>query len=129
MSLEPALCPEASENAYGVVNYNLVLTFGSSSISTYFGGCSVTVARNSAGNYTGTLPKPYRTLLGFYHGFQDASGAILFAVIRSETIGTDGKFIFEVVTETGTATDPTAGDKLFLNLKVANDILNDKFRV
>ena len=129
MSLEPALCPEASENAYGVVNYNLVLTFGSSSISTYFGGCSVKVARNSAGNYTGTLPKPLPHPARLLSRLPRCLRRHSLCGHPQRDGGTDGKFIFEVVTETGTATDPTAGDKLFLNLKVANDILNDKFQV
>jgi hypothetical protein len=126
---EPLLCPEAQTNAYGVHEYFTRLTFGSSTVSSYFGGCGLVVARNSAGNFTLTLPKAYRTLLGFSWAFQDASGAILFAVITSETLDTDGKIIVETRTEAGTATDPTSGDKLFLSLKVSSDYLNDKFVV
>lgn len=126
---EPLLCPEAMTNAYGAHEYFVRLTLGASVVSSYFGGCQVTVTRNSAGNYTITFPKAYRTLLDFSWGFQDASGAILFAVITSETLDTTGQIIVEARTEAGTATDPTAADKLFLRFVVSSDMLNDKFVV
>lgn len=126
---EPLLCPEAMVNAYGVHEYFVNLTAGSSVITSYFGGCQASVVRNSAGNFTVTLPKAYRTLLDFSWGMQDASGAILFAVIVSETVSTNGQIVVEARTETGTATDLTSGDKLFMKFAVSADYLNDKFVV
>lgn len=129
MALEPVLCSEAQVNAYGVNEFYVVLTLGAASISTYFGGCQVLAARNSAGNYTITLPKNYRTLLLFSGGVQQASGATLQTFVVSETIGTDGKVVIESRIAAGTATDPAAGNKLFVKFVVSSDYLNDKFQV
>lgn len=129
MSTEPILCPEAMTNAYGAHDYFVRITAGSAAVSSYFGGCQVTVLRNSAGNFTITFPKYYRTLLSFTWGMQDASGAILFAVITSETLDTAGAIVVETRTEAGTATDLTSGDKLWLRFAVSSDYMNDKFVV
>jgi hypothetical protein len=126
---EPVLLPESELNAYGVKEYFVNPTFGASSITTYFGGCNVTIVRNSAGNYTITLPKAYRTLLHFTWGFQMASGAVLDMVLASETLATDGKMIFESRVSAGTATDPGNGAKVFIRIVVSSDYMNDKFQV
>lgn len=123
---EPVLCPEHQTNVYGDVEYKLRILFGASVITSYR-SLHAAIVRNSAGNYTITLPTNYNEITSFTWGFQDASGAILFAVIRSETIQTNGQMVVEIVTETGTATDPTSGDKLFLDIGVSKDTLNDKF--
>lgn len=123
-----AVLAGSEKNFFGVDEYLVPITFGASSVASYLGGCNVTVVRNSAGNYTITLPQTYRKLLHFNFGFQDASGAILFAVVVSHTLDTDGKIIVETRTEAGTATDPTSGDLLFLCFKVSSDIGNDKFQ-
>lgn len=126
---EPLLCPEAITNAYGAHEYFVRLTAGAASVASYFGGCQVVVARNSAGNFTVTFPKAYRTLLSFTWGMQDASGAILFAVVTSELLDTAGTIVVETRTEAGVATDLTSGDKLWLRFVVSSDNMNDKFVV
>ncbi len=129
MGLDPALCAEGMLNAYDVKEFFVNPTFGAASITTYFGGCQVTIVRNFAGNYTVTLPKNYRTLLHFTWGFQIASGTVLDMVLASETLATDGKMVFESRVSAGTATDPAAGSKAFLRIAVSSDTLNDKFQV
>lgn len=129
MALEPSMCAEAQTNAYGAVDFYVAVTLGVAVVSTYFGGCMVTVARNSAGNYTITLPKVYRTLLMFEGGMQQASGATLQPTLVSETLNTDGKLIVETRVAAGTATEPATGNKMFLKFTVSSDYLNDKFQV
>lgn len=129
MGLDPSLCAEAQVNAYSVAEFFVPITFGVASVSTYFGGCQVTVARNSAGNYTITLPNVYRAILFFDAGIQQASGATLQAFIASETVATDGKLIIETRIAAGTATEPATGNKMFLRLAVSRDYMNDKFQV
>jgi hypothetical protein len=58
---------------------------------------------------------------------RDASGAILFLVLVTDNVATDGTLIFELRTEAGTATDATSGDKLFLTVGVSNNALNDEW--
>jgi hypothetical protein len=123
---EPALALPPRTNVYDMQEFCVVPLFGASVVTSYFGK-DVTFARNSAGNFTLTLPRPYGRIYKFNWGFQDASGAILFCVITSETVATDGKIIFETRTEAGTATDPTSGDKLFLEIGVSYNALNDAY--
>lgn len=129
MSNEPVLLAEAQCSAYSVGDYFIVPTFGAASITTYFGGCQAVIVRNSAGNYTITFARNYRTLLGFSGGFQIASGATLEWHVVSETLATNGQMIVEARVAAGTATDPAAGNKGFLRVAVSNDYMNDKMQV
>lgn len=126
MAYEPQLVPAGQSNVYDEHTYKLRVLFGSSVITSYRSK-DATIVRNSAGNYTITLPKNYEEIVGFGGSFIDASGAVLFWVIASSTMGTDGKVIVEVRTEAGTATDPTTGDVGLLALDVSSDYLNQKF--
>lgn len=126
MSYEPQLAPPARTNVFTEDLYKVRVTFGSAAVASVRAmGC--TFARNSAGNYTLTLPKAYNEITDFSYGFLDASGAILFATVRSSTVTTDGKLVIEVVTETGTATDPTSGDVLYLTVGASADVVNNSF--
>ncbi len=124
---EPALALPARSNVYDLHEYVAVLTFGSSVLTSYWGKDFTSLARNSAGNYTLTLPRTYARLYKFSGTFQDASGAVLFVVLVTDTLTTDGKLVFEIRTEAGTATDPTDGDRLFLEVGVSYNVLNDAY--
>lgn len=126
MSYEPLMAGDVMSNVYDEKSFKVRITFGSSVVASYRSK-DVTVARNSAGNYTLTFPKTFWEVSHFSHGFIDASGAILFAVIRTNSITTAGTLVIETVTETGTATDPTSGDTLFLEFCLSDNTLNDKF--
>lgn len=121
---EPLLSGQDVSNMTGVQVFRAVILFGSSVITSYKGR-NLTFARNSAGNYTVTLPRIYRLLVGAAFSFIDASGAVLFGVVTTDSVATDGTFIFEVRTEAGTATDPVSGDKLICKFEVTNDPFND----
>ena len=128
MAYVPDMAGEPVSNVYEECLFRVRVTFGSSVVASYKAK-DVTFARNSAGNYTVTLPKTYREITEFSAGIQDASGAVLFGVITSETVATDGKIVVEIRTEAGTATDPADGDKLFLSIGVSSSVSNDRYSV
>jgi hypothetical protein len=101
------------------------LVFGAAALASYKGKF-LTVVRNAAGNYTVTLPKAYRRRTGVTFGWgKYAAGAVFFPVILSDTLTTNGKFIFEVRTEAGVATDPASGNELDVRIGVTVNTLND----
>lgn len=119
MSYEPLMDGRTATNVYEEHQFKLRVLFGSSAVTSYLGK-DLTFARNSAGNYSITLPKPYTAITSFSWGMTDASGAILFCVIvNTTTVSTTGVVIIETRTEAGTATDPTAGEYLYLQLGVS----------
>lgn len=123
---QPSLQAPAMSNVFDEEIFRLVATFGTASISSVFGK-DVTLARNSTGNYTLTLPQPYRRITSISAIFQDATGATLSLVLVSETIATDGKAVFEARVAAGTATEPATGDKLFLSVGVTRNSANDRY--
>lgn len=123
---EPILCSDAQTNVYGKIEYDLAITFGTSSVTSY-SGKDLTFMRNSQGNYTLTLPTNYNRIHEFGCGFVKSSGAILQGCIVSQTIQTNGQLVLEIRNSTGTATDPANGDIAYINLAVSKDTLNDKF--
>ncbi len=129
---EPALTGGAVGNVYAPREFDVVATFGTASVASYFGK-DIVFTRNSAGNYTVYFPRPFRRLFRFNGGMRDASGAILFPVIVTDAIATahattgGGTVIVELRTEAGVATEPTSGDVLFLHFMVSNDVLNDTY--
>lgn len=126
MARYPQMDGSIAPNVYEEHLYKLRVLFGSSVVTSYKSK-DATLVRNSAGNYTITLPKAYGELTSLTGTFLDASGAILFFVGVTDTIATDGKLIVEARTETGVATDPASGDKLFIQIGVSDSPLNAKF--
>ena len=84
------------------------------------------IARNSAGNYTITFPRPYVRLCLGGHLWIAATGAYLFPRVTdvSNLSATAATITVEPVTEAGTATDPTSGHELILTLGAYTDNLN-----
>lgn len=121
---EPLLSGEAVSNWTGLCEFYAKLTFGSASLTTVQTR-DIAVARNSAGRYTITLPRPYRALCMFTATQVDASGAVLFPVVQADTVSTDGKVVFELRTEAGVATDPDSASQLMLCVSVSSDPFND----
>ncbi len=123
---EPDLFPsQGRSNVPGKQTFHVKLTFGSSVLTSYKGKY-MTVARNSAGNYTITFPRPYRELVNFRAGWlKCAAGAVYFPVILTNSIDTDGTVVVEIRTEAGTATDPASGNIIALVFDVTLDVLND----
>lgn len=122
---QPLLSGKHVSNWLEVEDFHAILTFGAAVLSTVQTRELTSIARNSAGNYTVTCPRNYRLLVEFRSQQFDAAGALLFPVVVSSTITTDGKFIFEYRTEAGTATDPDSGSKAFLCVSVSNHPHND----
>lgn len=129
MSIEAILYPEAQSNVPGEHCYNVRVTFGSTSIASYRGAVhNTSIVRNSAGNYTITLPTTYNEVTQLDTGcLLNASGAVLQGVIVSQTVQTDGKLIVELRNSSGTATDPSTGQIYNFIVGVSKDPLNDKF--
>lgn len=121
----PLLSGLVAKNWTGVQEFHAILTFGSAALSTVQTREITTIARDSAGKYTVTLPRTYRTLVELRLMLIDAAGALIFPVVVSHTLTTDGKLIFEMRTEAGTATDPDSGSKAMLVVAVSNDPFND----
>jgi hypothetical protein len=121
---QPLISGQKVVNWVDLTEFMAKLNFGSA-VLTSVQTRECTVARNSAGNYTVTLPRAYRLLADFKLSFMIVTGAVLFPVVVSSTITTAGKFIFEIRTEAGTATDPADGSVGFLTVAVSNNPFND----
>lgn len=126
---EPALNPPCrSTTPTNTAEFDITLVFGSSVLASYKGK-NITVARNSAGKYTITLPRTYGYRVKFAWGWgKCAAGIVLYPVVLTSTPGTasstgGGTFVIETRTEAGVATDPASGDELDLTFKVTNDAL------
>lgn len=126
MSYEPVLDNSGVSNVAGEHLFHVRVLFGSSVITSYRSK-DVTIARNSAGNYTLTFPKVYNEITRFSAGMVDASGAVLFWCITTNAIDTAGTMVLECRTEAGTATDPTSGDYAYLSVGVSCDLLNNQY--
>ena len=128
-SYEPALSPPGRTNVPGETSLKCTLVFGSAALSSVK-GLNLSVARNSAGNYTVTFPRTYRYLTGFRWGWTKlAAGAVYYPVVKTDAVATAtdgcGTLVLETRTEAGTATDPASGDELFVEFLVTLDALND----
>lgn len=121
---QPLLSGQSVTNFVGVQSFYAILTFGSSALSTVQTR-ELSVARNSAGNYTVTLPRIYRTLVHVSAIQVDGAGGVLLPVVDTDSVATDGTLVLELRTEAGTATDPDDTTKLLLRVDVANDPFND----
>ncbi len=124
MSRQPSLSPQGGLNVYDTENFDVVATFGSSSLASY-SGREVKLARTETGELTLTLPQTYRHVTRFSASWLLASGTPLVAVIKADTVKTDGKLVIETRSG-GTPTDAASGAKLFLSLAVSRSFLNDQ---
>lgn len=123
--MQPDLYAGIQTNTPDESRFHVRLKFGSAVLTSYVAKAGVTVARNSAGNYTVTLPKRYRALVEFTHGFVSPSGAVLGVAVDTANVAGDGTLIVE--TRSGaTATDPTDGDKLLLTFGVTDSALEPR---
>ena len=123
---QPVLAQPPKSNVYDEELFRLVVVFGAAVLASYFGKDLVLV-RNSAGNFTLTLPQPYRRLTSLSGMFRDATGAVFFPVLVTNAVDTTGTLIFETRTEAGVATDPATGDELYLTVGVSRNVLNDEY--
>lgn len=130
MAYLPFLYSDEEENAAGCKKFYGRVLFGSAAITSY--RCKdITITRNSAGNYTLALPKPYDKIVGFSGGFYRPTGVILAArVVTRSALGTDPpSLVMEIVINAGTATDPTSGDELFFCLVMSDDLQNRQHQI
>jgi hypothetical protein len=125
MSGQPLLSGEIETNWIGVKRFYCFVTFGSSAVSTVQTREIVSFVRNSAGNYTVTFPRYYRQLCSVGATLIDASGAVIFPVVATNSIDTAGTIVMEMRTETGTATDVDSGSKVMFVFEVSNEPFND----
>lgn len=126
MAYEPQLAPAGSSNVYDEHIYRIRVTFVATSIASYRSK-DATIARTGIGLYTITLPKNYEAITDFNYSMEDASGALMYAVIASSTVGADGKVFVAIRTSDGTNTDPDVGDVGYFTLSVSSDVLNAEF--
>lgn len=122
---EPLLSGKETTNFVGVQKLTVIVTFGSTSVSAVQTREIKSFVRNSAGNYTVTLPRIYRTLVGIRGSWVRSTGATLQADVKTNNVSTAGTLVLESRVAAGTATDPTSGDKLMLEILVANEPFND----
>jgi hypothetical protein len=122
---QPLLSGQEASNFTGVQKFHVVVTFGNTVVSTVQTREVRSFVRTTAGTYTVTLPRNYRTLVGIRTSWFRPAGATLQADVDASTITADGKFVIETRVAAGTATDPTTGDKLMLEILVSNDPFND----
>lgn len=126
---EPALNPPGRTNFPSTEQtLKVKLVFGAGALASYQSK-HLTVARDTNGKYTITLPRTYGYRTGFRWGWGKlAAGAVYFPVILTSSHDTasssgGGTFVVETRTEAGTATDPAEGDELHLEFDVCNDAL------
>lgn len=122
---QPLLSGKEESNFTGIQKFNVIVTFGSTSVSTVQTRDVVSFARDNAGEYTLTLPRNYRTLVGIRSTWHRPVGATLQVDVDSSAITTAGTLDLETRVAAGTATDPTDGDVLMLEVSVSNDPFND----
>ncbi|MBX3198241.1 MAG: hypothetical protein KF894_08860 [Labilithrix sp.] len=123
--MQPDLFPPGNTNVPSPDHFDVVATFGTAAIANYF-GLAVKLVRNDAGNFTLTLPQPYRRVTRFAPAMQVATGTPLAVVIKTDTVATNGKLVIETRSG-GTPTDPASGDKLYLTVGVSRDMLLDRY--
>lgn len=134
---EPALFPsQGRSNVPGKQTLHLEVTYTSGVPSAAWGSAIVLVHNSGTGQIAITLPRTYRKLVAFRHGWKTApTGAVLAPVISSNAVSTDngsgqGTITIETrVPTTGTATAPGDGSILSLEFDVSNDVLNDGYAV
>src|SRR5690606_23598682 len=124
---EPDLFPsQGRSNVPGKQTLHLEVTYGAAAAASAH-GAYLRVEDTSQGKITVELPRTYRRLVGFRAGWLKCqAGAVLFPVILTNNIGTEGPhgggtLVIETRTEAGTATDPASGDVLSLEFDVTND--------
>lgn len=104
-------------NIAQIRKYFVRVVFGTASISAVYGR-GITVTRTAAGTYTVTLPRQVATCLLVGGGLKRAAGATLQPVMTTVPTTTNGVTTFTLITAVaaGTATEPSTGDELHLEL-------------
>lgn len=122
---QPLLSGKVTSNFVDVDEYHVIVTFGSSAVATVQTREVSSFSRDNAGEYTLTLPRIYRQLVSVHGAWYRPTGATLQLDVDSSSLSTDGSLDLETRVAAGTATDPTAGDILYLTVKVSNHPFND----
>lgn len=122
---QPLLSGGGGSNFADVDTFYVVVTFGSSAVSTVQTREVTSFARDNAGAYTLTLARPYRQLVSVVGSWYRPAGACLHVNVDSSALTTAGTLDLETRIDDGTATDPTDGDILYLEVKVSNHPFND----
>lgn len=109
----------------GCVRIDLKLTIGGTGAVTAFRGMwlkdSAPPVRASAGQYTITLDRPVRDLVGFGGSMLQQGTEILEPVILTDASSTTGIITIQTRNGSGAATDPTSGDVIYLGLTLDVD--------
>lgn len=131
MAIQPDLYEGLQSNLLEETHFRLAINFGATAITSYQGK-HLTLVRNSAGNYTVTLPKAFRKMWGIFPGgWTLGVGLAEFGVVivsGSNFVDTTGAITFEVrAPATGVATDPATGTSFMLDIVVSDSFLNEKF--
>ena len=122
---QPLLSGKESANFVDVQKLHVIVTFGTTSVTSVQTREVKSFTRNAAGQYIVTLPRNYRTLVGIRGSWFRPAGATLQVDVDASTVTTDGKFTIESRVAAGTATDPATGDKLMLEILVSTHPFND----
>jgi hypothetical protein len=123
---QPMLSGDGGESNWTELKtFYMKVTFGSGAVSSVQTREITSFTRSTNGTYLITLPRWYRTLVEVRCTLVDASGAVYFPVVATDSVATAGTLVLETRTEAGTATDIDSGSKLMIAVVVTNDPFND----
>lgn len=126
---EPLLYTGAVSNVSGEHLFLIRATFGASSAVTFRSKDAI-IAKTTTTTFTVTLPKAYREITRFAQGWFKPTGADPVQLqITTDNVATDGTLVLTSVStnSAGTATAPASGDKVWLELGVSCDLINEQF--
>jgi len=122
---QPLLSGSEASNFANVHKLHVLVRFGATSVSKVQTREVKSFVRTGAGAYTVTLPRKYRTLIGIRGSWVRPAGATLQADVDADNVASAGTLVIESRVAAGTATDPSDGDVLMLEILVSSDPFND----
>ncbi len=129
MAYEPLMDGKALSNVATEHEFKIRATFGASSAVTYRSK-DCTIAKSTTAVWTITLPKPYAEITSFYVGQKAAVNIIPLAyTITTSAVDTTGVITITAkeTAASGAATEPAAGDVIYITIGVSCDTLNNKY--
>ncbi len=116
-------------NLYEEHVYVLDVTFGSSSAIATAYGKDVTIAKTTTTTFTITLPQSYARITRYHCGRKAAASvAGLEFIVTTDSVATDGTVVLtSIESDSGSATAPAEGDRIWITLGVTQSDLNDRF--
>lgn len=129
MSYRPLMDGKSTPNVYDEHLFLIRATFGASSAVTYRSK-DATIAKTTTTTFTITLPQPYAEITRFSVGRFSVTGTDgLEFIITTNNVATDGTIVLTSIStnSAGTATAPSSGDVIYIQLGVSDHALQDSF--